>query len=209
MSEALTRYKNLSPEAQARLHEKWQYYLVEDRDWADGSIESFREHMKTLGVAVQTVFYNLSFCQGDGASWGGYVDDWSAFLAAVGIEDPVLTRHADEHFKLGFTSTGRYNGMECEYYLPLPENDHEFLKYFSTGGDFLDAVLEACLGKYTEDELERYFLSWAKDMAAEFYIDLRSDYEYQTSEEGVIEFLDANDMLDEAIDTIMEELEDV
>ena len=209
MSEALTRYKNLSPEAQASLHTTWQFYIVDDPDWADPAIEGFKSHMKTLGVDVQRVWYSLSYSQGDGASWEGRVDDWPTFLTAVGIEDLALTKHAQEHFKLGFLSPGRYFGMECEYYMPLPENDHEFLKYYGMGGDLLDAVLEACLGKYTEEELEAYFLAWAKQKAEEFYVDLRNEHEYLTSEQGVIEHLDANEMLDEAIDTLIEESEDV
>lgn len=93
-------------------------------------------------------------------------------------------------------------------WLKLPESkrdeDDWWIDRYGTGEELRDAVLLAALNKYNHVSLEEQFAEAFRDHMRDLYRQLEEDYDYLTSDEAVLESLEANDMLDELIEEHLE-----
>jgi len=155
------------PEAtQEKAIEKLHDINVEFDDWAEFTIDSFREQMEEIGVTFKRLYFDLGrsqICYMDGAS----VDDWRKF---------VKSAHKNGH-KLDYADLrnvamweGVRIGVQCCYVGNSAAN------YCETE--------TACLQEYTDFIRER--LGDALTM-------LQEAYDYSTSETAIKESIEANE----------------
>ena len=170
-------------------------------NWWDSVEEMFKEDMEAIGVHVEAMYFSGFWCQGDGACFNGFVNNWVKFLTAVG--KPELTEVVMAHgVSFKWQSRGRY----C----------HENTVDFEIDGLWID-------NPYDEDEEEVRHVMWnaingeggslyaASDVFVEFlkdkmrglYRQLEEEHEHLTSDEVVTEYIleheeeDIDELLDE------------
>lgn len=209
-SPARERFDALPGHVKERYLDRHRDINVDHLWWSDVYAQ-FTADMKDVGIAVDRMFFSGFCSQGDGACFEGSVCKWARFLPTLGINDPVLVDHAAFHFKFSSTHFGHYYHENCVSFgadLPLPSNpaDEDEDDYFvNTYGpvpqdDVRDAVFMECLRRYNADSLEERFGEAFKDHMRDLYRRLEEEHDFRTSDEQVLEALEANDMLDELID---------
>jgi hypothetical protein len=182
-----------------------------DHDWWDMVYEDFTHQMREIGIGVDKMLFSGFGSQGDGACFTGQVFDWTKFLPTVGHTDPALTTFAARKFTFSaYHGLGRYyheNSVDFGWHMPLPEGyeDGSFLYWHGNGEELHDSVLVANLLKYNEDELAAQFSKAFRDHMRKLYKILEAEYEYLMSDEAVLDSLDNNDLLEDAINEIIEE----
>lgn len=207
----LERFNNLPARVRDEILDKHRNWNVEHLDWWDGVYEMFTQDMEKIGIEVDKMYFSGFWSQGDGACFEGRVRDWPLFLASLGYKDAALIDHADAQFRLYVHHSGHYYHENCTMFeidLPLPEHDED--------QDFIDgycphepeslheAAWMALINGYSHDSLEQEFTEAFKDHMRELYNRLEVEYDHLTSDESVLEALDANDMLEELIEEFME-----
>lgn len=186
-----------------------------DHDWWDSEYAEFKEDMCKIGIYVRNIYFSGFWSQGDGAMFEGHVDNWDSFLASLGMKQAALTKHARTHFDFYVDHVGPYAHEHCtefEALLRLPseyDSAEEFLEWHGTGEELHDAVMVAALSAFSTEDLEQRFTESFKDHMRALYRRLETEYEYLTSDEAVLDSLDANDLLEDAIIAITEEHENV
>jgi arginyl-tRNA synthetase len=182
-----------------------------DFDWWDGVYEDFARDMEATGIKVRTMCFSGFWSQGDGACFEGYVNDWGKFLPTVGHTNAALISHAQKDFGFG---SSNFNARHChehsvefDYLIPLPASaeDEDFMVLYGSGEELHDAVLLATLPQFDEDVLHNQFAEAFRDHMRDLYKRLETEYEYLTSDEAVLDSLDSNDRLEDAINETTEE----
>lgn len=204
---------NMLPEKQRKaVLDKYRDWNVEHVDWWDCVEENFKADMAAIGVHVDDIHFTGFWSQGDGACFDGKVDDWPLFLTTIGYSDAALI-YAAENFDWDFTCTHShylyYHHKSVSYggevNLPDSVDDHYFAdRYLEWGPDDIRTVtMMTNLSQYNFASLQDEFATIFENHMLDLYKQLYEEYEYLTSDESVIESLNANEMLTEA----MEELE--
>lgn len=195
----------LSPARRNELLEKYRNTNV-GFDWYDYSYEDFVSELKKIGIEVDTKHgrdYAIHFSgfssQGDGACFEGYVNDWPKLLTEL---DQVRFIPHQNGWSFRCTTVGNYchsntmafDGLmepECNPY----DEDDELLQHEAWA---LTHISEKELDVLW-DKIEAKF----KDLADKLYADLEAEYDYQTDDEQVIEYI-----LEYAADELVEEEEE-
>jgi hypothetical protein len=195
-------------------HREWNV----DHDWWDSSYECAADAAKYLGINLRTkpvklrngthrydaaINFSGFWSQGDGASFAGWFrlnDVDAAALKADFGADAELHAIADEleELKSALTAlnvtasvTNGHGSYSHEYTMrievdPFDEPDDE------PDDEVIAAMLDAIYGKLDAEEniraLMRRFARWIYRM-------LEGEYEYLTSDEAILESLQANNML--------------
>jgi hypothetical protein len=193
-------WDDLTHQEQSRVLDKYRHINVE-HDWWESALDMFREDMKARGIDVGP---NVCFDYGQ-AAFEGSVSDWVLFLTHLGYDNEWLLSHFSDHasFAVKIDHRRHYPKMEAEAELPLPDSDpeyhEEFLYQYGTWDEFRDAALLAALSQYDSKSMEKDFLSVFEDYARDLARMLEEEYQYLTSDDGVLESLQSSDMLDEAV----------
>lgn len=206
MSYDIERFHALPERSKEAILGTHRDYYVRD-DWYTNVYDDFREDMKKVGIDVEHIYFSGFWSQGDGACFEGRVGDWTLFLAHMDIKSAALTKLANEHFTVHVYHQGHYyheNSTRFLVGLPLPESvdDQEFLTTFGDRvpeNDLIEAVWLVELGKFDRDELEERFTEQFKSHMKDLYRKLEAEHDHLTSDETVLEALDSNDMLMDAI----------
>ena len=206
------RWHSLPEEIQTRILDDHRYWNTEHHNWWDYVYSDFTEDMAKVGIDVERMYFSGFWNQGDGACFEGRVSDWGLFLKSLGYTDPVLIAHFKEAASFSVKQSGYYHHENCtsfsmDFQLPNDpyETEENFLHSYGTRDEVRDAVLIACLSKYNGDDLEALFEETFKDHMRDLYRRLEEEYEHLTSDEAVLESLEANDMLEELIDEYLAE----
>lgn len=212
--DALKRFEALSEGDKQSILDRHRDINV-DHDWWDCVYDAFKADMDAIGIEVDRVYFSGFWSQGDGACFEGRVDDWRLFLKSWGYTDELVVQHFADHASFSVSHRGHYYHENCtrfdaEFHLPdqYVDEDH-FLEYYGFGEELRDAALVAVLSKFDGRKLEGEFTEAFKDHMRDLYRRLENEYEYRTSDEAVLEALNANDMLDQIIDEYTEEGETV
>jgi hypothetical protein len=210
----LERFKALTKRQQDEILDKHRNWNVDHIEWWDGVYDVFKHDMEDVGIEVDKMYFSGFWSQGDGACFEGRVDDWSKFLASVGYTCPALIGLACNAWRFSVDHRGHYYHENCTSFSSDMVNPDDFTE--SELDEFLvmnspydtdiqNAAFVAILKGYDfanlEDELEEEFKRHMRDL----YSRLEVEYDYLTSDESVLESLDANDMLTEIIDELEEE----
>lgn len=182
--------------------------------WWDSTYDNFKRDMAEIGIEVRNIYFSGFWSQGDGACFEGEVCDWGPFLKSRGYNDAALITHAEQHFQFSVTHHGHYYHENCTSFavhLPLPEHDEDsyFLDDYSPHerDSLHEAVWMVGINKYSFEAMERDFTEAFKGHMRDLYTALNKEYDYLTSDEAVLDSLEANDMLEDAIESITTENE--
>lgn len=195
--------------------DKYRDWNIDGIDWGDSTYDCFKSDMDALGIEVDRMYFSGFWSQGDGACFEGSVRDWALFLPSLGHNCPALIDHAANYFRFRVEHSGHYYHEHCTRFsaeLPMPEgdDDQDFADYYLThdAGSVHEAVAMALLNKHTEASLEKEFAEAFRDHMRTLYKLLEEEYDYLTSDDAVLDALEANDQLEDAInDAITQEEE--
>ena len=212
------RWLALSRERQNKLLEEHRDVNVE-HDWWDSLIEDFAEQLTEVGFTANThevklmngktrevpnIYFSGFWCQGDGAYFEGHVSDWPKFLAILGKGEWVFWAHECNWTASSANLHG--NNMSVNSVLEAPENPHDEeedpLRFHAWNVVNLppsEADLEAL-----ESEIESKF----KELADKLYNDLEAEYDYQTDDEQVVDWVLNHLEDEELIGEVVEEAEE-
>lgn len=196
------RWLALSKERRGELLEKYRNVNVE-YDWWDNLIEDFAEQLAEVGITVSThevklmngktrqdpnIYFSGFWSQGDGACFEGYVSDWPKFLATLGKGDWAFWARECNWTASSACLCG--NNMYVNSELETPENPHdeeeESLRFHAWNIVNLppsEADLTAL-----ESEIKGKF----DDLASGLYNDLETEYDYQTDDEQIVDWILSN-----------------
>lgn len=207
------RFDALPEDLKDKILEKHRHWNVEHIDWWDSVYDSFTYDMAQIGIGVDRMYFSGFWSQGDGACFEGHVCDWTAFLKSVGYSDAALIKHATVAFSFAVHHRGHYYHENCTSFdadLPLPASDEDewFLEHFSPYQDdrhsLHEAVWIAIINGYSNDSFEREFTEAFKGHMQTLYGMLEEEYEQLTSDEAILDSLEVNDQLEDAINDAME-----
>lgn len=168
--------------------DKYRYIAV-DYGWSEVVKADFRSRMNDIGIAVERIYYDISYSQGSGSCFSGKVGDWGKYLLHLGYDNPILATAAQE-WRMSWKQSGHY----CH------ENS---LSY--------DDEIWANINPYDEEQDALRFDMWANVMNTfdlfrltvdikenlrghmrALYRELETEYEYLTSDEYVSEWMQHN-----------------
>lgn len=210
------RFNDLPRNLKDSILDKYRDINTEYIDWWDSVYDLFKHEMDEKGIEVERMYFSGFWSQGDGACFEGCVRSWPDFLESIGYKESALINHADLQFRLIVSHSGHYYHENCTRFdvdLPLPENDED--------QDFINACCPhepdslheatwmALINQYSAGALEREFVEAFKDHMRDLYNRLEEEYDHLTSDEAVLDSLEASDLLEDAInDAITQELQD-
>lgn len=205
------RFDALPQHLKYQILTKYRDWNVEYIDWWDSVYDCFKEDMENIGIEVDKMYFSGFWSQGDGACFEGHVSNWSLFLKSLGYTEPALIAHANNGFKLYVHHRGHYYHENCTSFdvdLPLPEDgeDQWFLENFTPyeRHSLHEAVWMAVINGYDHNSLEREFTEAFKDHMRELYKQLEAEHDHLTSDEAILDSLECNDQLEDAINDAME-----
>lgn len=193
------RWLVLSKERRSKLLEEYRNVNVE-YDWWDGLFEGFVEQLTEIGITVDThevklmsgktrqdlsIYFSGFWSQGDGACFEGHVSDWPKFLAALDKEDWVFWAYECDWTASSSKAYG--NNMSVNSALEAPENPHDEeedpLRFHAWNVINLPPS-EADLAAL-ETKIENKF----EELASKLYNDLEAEYDYQTDDEQIVDWV--------------------
>ncbi len=180
-------------------------------DWWGCVYDGFKTKMEDIGIEVDRMYFSGFWSQGDGACFEGSVYNWPKFLESLGYDCAALIDHADQNFRFFVEHSGHYYHENCTRFsvdLPLPENveDRDFaVNYLTWEADSIqEAASMALLNQYSADSFEREFIEAFRDHMRDLYKLLEEEYNHLTSDEAVLDSLEANDQLEDEINDHLE-----
>ena len=191
--------------------ENSRYWNVGDYEWAESTINDFKKKMVAHGMEAEKV-YCSGFCsQSDGACFEGGIDDFKLFIeshAELAEFAPLVQAEID-----GITDIRMRWDHHGHYY---HENS---LTYDFEGGmrdvhasEFDSPVRLAvakqifCDAEKLLDKFEEAVRDVVQAHCCDLYNCVEAEYNHLTSDESVIESLEANDRLADEVASAKEEL---
>lgn len=211
-------FKELSDEAKEKVLEKYRTWNVNDSWWYEPTMDYWKEKLEKLGFSDAEIHFSGFWSQGDGACFNGNVDaetfaktrDYNAAeIELIQRADPqykiVTVNHHYCHYNtrdVQFDCFGGSGPDAVEELQRAIEAPREELPLLIGSLEDEDAVglLETRLKSGTDirpnffTELEEDMEAAREELSKEIYSDLEKEYDYQTSDEAIIESLEANDM---------------
>jgi len=185
------KYPDLSDKAKEKVLQKYvDNYL--NYDWWDSTYDFWVDELEKFGITttLNDISYSGFWSQGDGASFTGTLD-LRVFLEA----HPNIR---DNHLEL-YLLLIPYSGEPlASYSISLYRISHHYCHDKTIG---LDWAVDDWYGEeedsgYLEKLMEGAeddVLSQCRDYMKELYSDLEDEWEYLTSEEALLEAIEAND----------------
>lgn len=182
----LYQYDELSPAAQEKAREYHRDAYISGGLWYECILDDAKEVGKILGFDIDNIYFSGFCSQGDGASWTGdyryekgapaKVADYSGNNAeliriAQGLQD--IQRRNFYRLTASVSVSGRY----CHSHT-------------------MRADVEDCSNPYRDvGDAEEDMLELFRDFADWVYNNLRTEYDYRTSDAAIAEDFDANEVL--------------
>jgi hypothetical protein len=205
------RFNQLPERDQQAILDKYRDINTE-YNWWEFTYENFKVDMEAKGIEVDRMFFSGFWSQGDGASFQGRIRDWTGFEEhhKIGLL-PIHIEHLADWGAANISTSGNYSHsgtMRLTYEAPWPgsPDDSHFIESFCPYDDELRIAVymsEFCKLDYVS--FEEAVIEACRDHADQLYKELEEEHEHLTSDEAVLETMDANDMLDEAIESITED----
>lgn len=156
-----------------------------DYGWWSAVYVPFHERMQEFGFHVEDIFFSGFWCQGDGASFNGRVDDWAKFLTTLGRPELVAAIRHDDLPNLVVRTRGHYSHsgtMQLDEALELAAPE-----------DFESLQLAAweVLTEYgmVLVNMSDSMLKFLRGEADDLYRKLEEEHDYQTDDEQVAAWL--------------------
>jgi len=156
-----------------------------DYDWHNDDDDDFKSICSLLGIDVDNIYYSGFSSQGDGACFEGAYTYKSGLLKAIKEYAPIdkeLHRIAKQ------LQLVKYRGVSAT----IKHSGHYYHEYCTD-----IAVYQEDKDGYSDDdapiELSDEITELMRDLMRWLYKSLESQYEYLTSDEAIIETIEAND----------------
>jgi len=210
----LDRFNALPARVRDEILDKHRHFNTDHLDWWDCVYDDFKADMLSVGIEVEDMHFSGFSSQGDGACFEGQVTDWPKFLESVGYTCPALIALAKTTWFFKVTHRGHYYHENCtsfSYDMTSPDDYSEsemdeFIDMCSPyATDIQNAAFVSILQGYDSNKLYDEFEEEFKRHMRALYNRLEAEYDHLTSDESVLEALDANDMLTEIIDELENE----
>lgn len=218
---SLKRWERQPEHVKEKILEKYRDWNVAlGYDWFDSVYECFIEKMKERGIDVENneIFFSGFWSQGDGASFVGHLSSWELFIRTHELEKHypkfceawklystgTSTLEIAATFSTGCRGSYAHSGTmfsSWDYDLINDTDEDNVLTHAA-----VEQIIDEALGEI--GTLENHLLEIFRGHADDLYNDLKSEYEYLTSDEAVLEALHANDELDKALNDYYEENDD-
>jgi hypothetical protein len=165
--------------------------------------------MEAKGIDAENLEFSGFWSQGDGASFEGRVNDWPKFFAAHNLTDqyPCTLRLLELkslylHFKVVRSSGARYSHEytmlgDVEQFMQDAPPEEPLLRLA-----YEDMVRNA---EREIDGAEAQFQEIFRGHARILYRRLEEQYDYETSEEAILETLYENELLEEELTNLENE----
>lgn len=183
------------------LIEHYRDINVDVYEWWEGVYDAFREDMSDKHIEVEDMRFSGFWCQGDGASFTGYIKDNLEFLKTHNLAEtyPYIMRLIEHggDFTLRIERTGRNYVHENTVAAELSYTDM-FYNILPCGpDDTLRAEVVAQWDALLDEEYARLaddVTSVIRGYCHDLYRSLNDEYDYLTSDEAVWEAIVANDL---------------
>jgi len=181
----LYKFDELSEEAKEKAIEKLYDINVDDSYWYECTIDDAKEIGKLMGIDISNIYFSGFSSQGDGACFEGkytYRKNSVKELKAYAPQDEVLHTIVKDLYKIQKSAFYRL-------YARVKHRGHYSHEYCTEIDVYNDENDEQETTKEQEDgltEVLRDFMRW-------IYRTLQKEYEYQTSQESIIETIKANE----------------
>lgn len=175
--------------------EKHRDWNVEGIDWSDFMRDQFIEQMEALGITAKRVQWSGFWSQGDGACFDGHTHDMVKLCASV----EELNKFSDifqlDEISMSWASSGMYSH---EHSLRFDLQDHRYVQDSDDPLTLMQAKLLQLENSRIE-ELEVCVTLWIKEQCSKLYSELEEEYDHLTSDEAVLESLEIDNQLEEAV----------
>lgn len=199
----------LSGAAQRRAIDRHRDFNVDDSFWYEHLLgEYFPELAAEKGFEITTHpvrLMNGSYRQAPDIFFSGFASqgDGCSFEADVDIEKFILSRKLGKKYRMILDAVRRDWSVWADVHKSDSHYSHEYTMYAHADSDF-DPESESGFTIRNEgrhrafyillEEFEDEVQEEARSLARDFYTKLQEEYDYLTSEEQIIESLDANGM---------------
>ena len=188
VSTEIFKYNELSEKAKEKAREWYRKLNSQDNFWSESVIDDAKEAAKHLGFHIDKVYFSGFWSQGSGACFEGIFR--SSELEAGGIrayapQDTELQRIADEIEKiinqfylvaLKVRHSGHYSHENCtDFTVSITDNEDNEV-------DSKEAA-----------DAEKNLIELSKSLMKWIYRNLEKEYEYQNTDEQIVENIEAND----------------
>lgn len=187
--------RTLHPRRFKKEYEDWALHAA-DWNWTDCEQDECKKDLALYGIHADSLYWNIAYSQGDGASFDGFVNihDWmnavyadaeftyaekypALYLACKQDGSFIRVRTGNRGMHMGFDFRENWQGTRAEgIFTGLDDSAWEEL----IEDQVTDADLEAEIRKDCEARMY------------DFYRTLRDEYEHLTSEEAFIESCECN-----------------
>ncbi len=169
-----------------------RYINVEHDEWYGWVYERFTEKMEAIGICADRLHFSISYSQGDGACFEGKVEDWGKYLESLGYTDPILIQEATQLWSMSWSQRGRYshqNSLSFDECIYLGDNPHD-----EEEDSLRAAVWDVHMRQFDLLKISEEIMANIKDHCTDLYKLLLEEYEYQTSDEAIADFLEMNEI---------------
>jgi len=174
-------------------YSKWVEYAM-DWDWWESFYEGFKEDMSAEGITVSRINFNISYSQGDYASFEGHIEI-SDFMehGEYHLKYPALHAAAKDYGDWAVVSNTYRHGLSRVCW------DANVLGSTRPSGIFTGLANESwdelITEQFYEAGLEFEMQAYVDDKCKELYRTLRAEYEHLTSEESFIDHCECNEVM--------------
>lgn len=210
------RFDALTARQKDEILDKYRDWNVYE-GWHDCVYDNFKGEMGAIGIEVDDIYFSGFSSQGDGACFEGRVSNWAKFLESIGYTCPALTALAAEAWGFSVVHRGHYYHENCTSFTSDMVSPDDY--YESEMDQFVDAhspysteiqnaAFVAILKGYEYNKLHDEFIEEFKRHMRALYNQLEAEHDHLTSDEAILDSLEANDQLEDAVNSIIEESEE-
>lgn len=177
------KFNELSEDIQGKVVEKHYNINVEFDDWYEFTIDDAKEIGKLMGIEIKNIYFSGFSSQGDGACFEGYYEYEREGLKKVKDYAPVderlhrIAKDLQDIQRKNFYQL-KANVKQSGHYL------HEYCTRIN-----VDRYDDKEMTEDAEDKVIEYL----RDFMRWIYRQLEQQYDYLTSEEAIIETIQANE----------------
>jgi hypothetical protein len=210
------RFNALTARQRDEILDKYRDWNVYE-GWHDYVYEEFKRDMDIIGIDVDDMYFSGFSSQGDGACFEGRVNDWPKFLESVGYTCPALIALAAQAWGFSVVQRGHYYHENCTSFTsdmvsPDDYSESEMDEFVYAHSpyktDIQNAAFVAILKGYEFSALETEFEKEFKRHMRALYSQLEAEHDHLTTDEAILDSLECNDQLEDAINSIIEESEE-
>lgn len=183
--------QSIDPKRFQQEYLKWTEYAV-NYDWWDSVEEFFKTDTADKGFEVERIYFNISYSQGDYATFEGRINvaEW---MAAKKYDEtyPALYLAVKDYGEYAVVSDRHRGHARVNFDGNCIGNTHAAGVFKHLDDEAWDELVEE---QFTAAGLEDELQSDVDATCRKLYRDLQDDYEHLTSKESFIESCECNDV---------------